>query len=453
MSHQVKAFVNLNKAFFLRFLTFFLSFSLSVIFIYQCITGYEKSSWNVTEWLINYEGGFVRRGLPGQLILFMYEGLNVNPYFLIIGLCAVSYITFVGIIFYHSQHKKFPNILLPSAFLLGGPIINDFWVRKDVTLLLFFISALYIIKSYRSVASVFAFNIIIVIAILCHETFGFWALSTLILVYTLSIPDKKQRSFLHKLSFSFGYFSPSIIVFLVCIYFKGNLDIANTIWASWEDITFPKTGLLDTVPPAAIHSLSWSLRQGMSLSFYLLVEFSYGIYVPVGIFFTLMSVYLLVSNSSEIKDVDNTKSRNKIFDSLIEKDILAKWLIIQFVLIFPLFILGWDYGRWIFIWCASSLSLFLILPLETHQGMRELGIWRVLTRVRQNTFRLIFGKLISRQLISQSPRKFQFLVLLFLFTGVSVTGWNLLTFIITSPLGIISQLLFLISRGSLGNLG
>jgi len=31
------------------------------------------NSWTVGEWLISYVGGFVRRGLPGELIHFIFD--------------------------------------------------------------------------------------------------------------------------------------------------------------------------------------------------------------------------------------------------------------------------------------------------------------------------------------------------------------------------------------------
>ena len=38
---------------------------------------FYDNSWTIGEWLISYKGGFVRRGLPGQIIHFIAE--NFNP--------------------------------------------------------------------------------------------------------------------------------------------------------------------------------------------------------------------------------------------------------------------------------------------------------------------------------------------------------------------------------------
>ena len=40
-------------------------------------TELKFGSWQLAEWLINYEGGFVRRGLAGQLLYWIGSGSNL----------------------------------------------------------------------------------------------------------------------------------------------------------------------------------------------------------------------------------------------------------------------------------------------------------------------------------------------------------------------------------------
>ena len=42
---------------------------------------FYDNSWTVGEWLISYEGGFIRRGLPGQIIFYLSSNLDINPIF------------------------------------------------------------------------------------------------------------------------------------------------------------------------------------------------------------------------------------------------------------------------------------------------------------------------------------------------------------------------------------
>lgn len=102
-------------------------------------SGYPKDSWQVTEWLINYQGGFVRRGLAGELLLRFYYCWGIEPYYVILTMCFILYLGLV-IFFYRAFRRAgLPLFLLPFVFFLGGPVLNDFWARKDVFLVWIFI--------------------------------------------------------------------------------------------------------------------------------------------------------------------------------------------------------------------------------------------------------------------------------------------------------------------------
>jgi len=44
---------------------------------------FYDNSWTVGEWLISYAGGFVRRGLPGELIHFISTQYSLGPIFIV----------------------------------------------------------------------------------------------------------------------------------------------------------------------------------------------------------------------------------------------------------------------------------------------------------------------------------------------------------------------------------
>ena len=57
------------------------------IFFSSILILYHKflypTDWTTSEWLINYHGGFVRRGLIGELLLLINQFLNLNPRYLV----------------------------------------------------------------------------------------------------------------------------------------------------------------------------------------------------------------------------------------------------------------------------------------------------------------------------------------------------------------------------------
>tara|TARA_B110000858_G_C17805117_1_gene477515 strand:+ start:114 stop:1268 length:1155 start_codon:yes stop_codon:yes gene_type:complete len=60
---------------------------ISLIFFFSIIILYNKflhpTDWTTSEWLINYHGGFIRRGLIGELLLQINQFININPRYLV----------------------------------------------------------------------------------------------------------------------------------------------------------------------------------------------------------------------------------------------------------------------------------------------------------------------------------------------------------------------------------
>jgi hypothetical protein len=444
--------VNLSKVLF--GFTILLALFVLTIFIGELLAGYDKGSWNITEWLINYESGFIRRGLSGQLIFNAYRYLNINPYNLIIGTCVVFYISLCIIITRAAYLKNFPIILLPATYILGGPIVNDFWVRKDVFLMLCFIAALNTLKSGVTVKRFFLVNFTCCIALLCHESFGFWALFALIFAHFIQTVNSSPA--IKRLGRSIAVFIPSIAIFLLCLYYKGNAEQANSIWNSWQNIRFPYNSSLNSMPPGAIFPLAWDLLTGITYYSNLIFTYSYGIYVPLGLTAGIISVYLIVAYSPLIGGflpAVYSKGIPEFKDLLFKRRVLSIWLLIQLCLIVPLFIVGIDYGRWIFLWVTSSVCLYLFLPVNAHQNLLKLvnyGAYNDLAKVFTIEKFLLSGE------ISIPGYRFQFkqgvkvlYVAAFFFIGVSVLSWDLRTFFLSSPLGIVRQFFHFIYYGSL----
>src|ERR1700761_3094784 len=88
-------------------------------------------SWSMTELLLNYGGGFVRRGLEGQILFVASSVTHIPENYLAI---AVSLLAFAAVYawFFVKGRDAVPQHLLVSAVLLGAPLYGDFVLRKDV---------------------------------------------------------------------------------------------------------------------------------------------------------------------------------------------------------------------------------------------------------------------------------------------------------------------------------
>ena len=101
----------------------------------------------MTEWLINFSGGFVRRGLPGEVIHWLATRSGVQANHLVILLSLAAYLAVLRFFFVRAR-GHFPLYLLLSPVLLGSAAYQDFIVRKDALGILLLIACL-VVYEYK----------------------------------------------------------------------------------------------------------------------------------------------------------------------------------------------------------------------------------------------------------------------------------------------------------------
>lgn len=333
----------------------FLLMAIFLRIISDIVKGYDRESWQITEWLINYQAGFVRRGLPGEIIYRLSALLDCSPYAIIIILSLLIYIVTVSIMVRLFKRSGFRLLPLLSPLLLGMPVFSHFWVRKDVFLILIFIGCLYLLRSgFRG--RLFILNLLICIAILSHESFTFWGLGG---IYILLVgQDKSLR--LHTFLVPALKLMPAWICMIFCFLYNGNATTVAAINESWADKFFPYSN--DQLDGAtAIDALAWTLSEGLRYSFSTFTTFSDGfIYAPIiwaltlFVFVMLMCTFVLIPQSTGNFLHGNTSADKS----------LIRCFAIQGILVIPLFILGLDYGRWMFLWGMSAVCIRLLIPGE-----------------------------------------------------------------------------------------
>lgn len=305
------------------------------------------SSWQITEWLINYQGGFVRRGLPGQVILHVSDFLGIHANYMVILISLLAYVFLIIYLIIKTRHK-FAALLIISPIVMGAPAYQDFIIRKDVLGIIFFLVCLKILFSKKkNIIKYFGLNLVAIIALLSHEAFFFFAIPAISVIIFQS-DSRPNDSLFKRVSYVLAVLSPSLLAFCMCVVHKGDPIIAHAINLSWIDLwksIEPNACCFDK-PNAAIDAIQWTTKQGLSLSYSLLFAFSMGIYVPLAWLVTIvMCGFFILSFSIKL---ENTEYRN-----------ILSTLIFQLVMIAPLFILGWDFGRWIFLWSTSAIILYI----------------------------------------------------------------------------------------------
>ena len=296
---------------------------------------YIDDSWTIGEWLINYQGGFIRRGLLGEGIYILCNVIKISPIFVIWLISIASYYLLLKLTIFESRNKVSSAFLLsPGIFL--APIIGDFLIRKDLLLLLMFLISLKLMKFKRP--NLIFLNLLNITGMLIHESFAIYALPIQYFIL------KRKYDCLKNNSYTFLYLLPSFGLFVFCLIFKGNQSQAISIHQSWlnKSFLFPFETFNYEIPLGAIDAMSWDFIKVLKILLEALTNFKGILWVPLAWITTtiVLASFFLGDNSG--------------------KDLKIKSFIMYFQF-FPFAILcfsGWDYGRWIFIWILSSILIY-----------------------------------------------------------------------------------------------
>ncbi|MCV6638840.1 hypothetical protein [Candidatus Albibeggiatoa sp. nov. NOAA] len=196
----------------------------------------DHHSWKMGDWLINYSGGWIRRGFLGEIFLNLSKLTHINP-----GIYAASaHIVFYFVYFLFSflLLRKQKNIV-PFALLIFSPFIftfqlNDFQggYRKEIIYfaVLSFIAWTRVSLNPQKFERVFILTLLIYpFAVLSHEML-FLFMPYIVLVYTF---DKKIT--VRLIGFIFLLVMPSFLAFIFSVQYQGSIEHTIAIQQSLAD--------------------------------------------------------------------------------------------------------------------------------------------------------------------------------------------------------------------------
>ena len=310
---------------------------------------FYDDSWTIGEWLISYAGGFVRRGLPGQIIHHISNVYFISP-ILIVWLFSVLALISLAILIIHSCKDSFQKSFLLSQLIILAPISENYLIRKDALLVLLYGLSLLALKKFNKekiskFSCILYVNLFSIIGILSHEAYGIWGLPSLIIIFYLLNRDIRKGIY-YSVFLSIFYLLPSIISFTLCWVFKGNIQHAQLIHESWQNLQdiIPTLGSLnESQPLGAIAGIGWGTSQIYISS--LFSQFNLFIFWHPGMWLLTIFIVLRLFIGKR-KDPFQSAKRSIVC--------------LQLIAFFPLFLFV-DIGRWIFMWLSSSALLFAFL--------------------------------------------------------------------------------------------
>lgn len=313
------------------------------------------SSFRISEWLINYEGGFVRRGLIGEVL---YLAFNIHSYdvkliILLINAGFFVWLTYIVIKVCNGLNMS----VIPSLVVFCGAMITFPEYRRDflVLTLCFYIFLLFtrhLSNGKRTIP--FSFIILTSLCILIHEPTFFFTVPLLAIIlwfsgdYNLSSPKKTLQ--LIKV-----FSVPIITMGLVCI-MKGTGNISYDIWTSWTPLfrTYPESNSLPCIGEGvAFLERKFPSTAGFHLELnYCIWGYSLTLCLQriFSVIITLFATYFLLTYNPYI----NLKNRTVIIN---KRTGIGLILLIQYFSMIPMFtILSCDFGRTI-LYCVISSTI------------------------------------------------------------------------------------------------
>lgn len=398
-------------------------FSLLVRFTIQLLASYDFEGWDFSEWLINYEGGFVRRGLTGEILFFFVRNLNVDLEWAIKIFCLFCFIV-VAVFFVKSFMKKgYSLYILPLHFFLGAHVVDwVYWYKRDHLMFILLILTLYgFSKIKKQSFRILIINLLLGVGLLVHEAFFFFSVPFLFLLF---FENYKNKGIIKSILLAILSLSPTLIIFFITVIFHGDLETAQSIWNSWVDVSNLQAASLTEHSHGALSSIGWSSKWAFRMHFaknFLSVD----LWVSSLLFWcvSLPTIYYIVTNALFVF------RKNKNIFSNTDKTLLSAILLFQFIFLIPMFtILSCDMGRIIFYWIASSFAIFLLIPKEKIIKLFPVPIIKHVIRINKGMTNIMY------------PTKSN-ITLLMLFTGAPIVGFTVINTIKTSVIFNVFQIL------------
>ena len=299
-------------------------------------------SYRIGDWLINYQDGFVRRGLIGQIIYRMSAD-GLSTIWLTYAIQCAIYILlsyYVLRLYYSTQRSKaWLLIIFSPAFIFLFPFYDPSgWYRKELLVYLPLVLLLFGLRAgVLRITYIWVALIVYILAVFSHEVASLTLIFFLYPLYSLSQQESRKESkqgskhqqLLYLLMMAFS--AVAIVGFIFSVAYPGGASAVDQICRSLS---------LREIDPAicggAIQYLSLDMHHGLREVW---DKIQTRQYLPIYVFLMLLSFVPILLSSWWKKRI--------------------VFLILGFIFLAPLFFIGMDWGRWVAIY--ASLIYLIVL--------------------------------------------------------------------------------------------
>ena len=326
----------------------FFSVILIVALIFQISKFYtfylEYSDWQYADWLINYQGGFIRRGLIGEILFktqnFLPLDLDILVLYFVIFLYLVLTIVLIKSVGYLENSKIDILIFLSPGFFLYPIMKSEIIGRKEIFLFallgLFVFFEKYVKDRYLLGITLF----IILVLSLTHTGLLFYSPYLLFLFFIIKVYRNKKLSFLE--IFIIATFL--LVIFLLIYFNTGSkaqvIEICNSIKNFVKNDCINRGQFLWLYSPV-IEYVDVKSRLNLSTNFVIYLTSLFFVFI-------FFSVKLYFAKFKSNNDLFNSTNPFLIF-------------FILFLCTIPIYVAGIDWGRYISMSYFSTYFIYIYL--------------------------------------------------------------------------------------------
>jgi len=303
----------------------------------------NNATYQFDSWMSNYQGGFVRRGIPGEIFYQIHNLLDIHLGWMIFIFVCFLYILFYFVFFLLIDRIKLDRIIIfaifsPLSFYF--PILNSKATgHKEIIFLLLLSVLCYFIPKIKKNEAKYIIIFISIFSGLSHEGLLFYSIY-LIIPYLLFFNFKSYKEILFNIT-------PIVLIILLLFstnyYFRGSekhvVDICNSlkVFVNTQCQTSGQIAHLGL-------SLEGYASQKISEHWYHDYFKIYGIGFILG-FLPLFILFYKMKLSNFSFCFSRINSLNFLFFPLI--------------MTFPIYLIGADWGRYLYISYTSSLIILI----------------------------------------------------------------------------------------------
>ena len=326
----------------------FFSGLLIATFIFQISKFYafylEYSDWQYADWLINYQGGFIRRGFIGEILFKTQNFLSLDLDILV--LCFVILLYLGLTIFLIKSVKYLENskidilIFLSPGFFLY-PIMNSQIIGRKEILLFVILGLSVFFEKYVKDRYLLGITLLIVLVLsLTHTGLLFYSPYLLFLFLIIKVHRNKKISF-----FEILIITTFLLIIFSLIYFNQGskvqvIEICSSIKNFVKDNCINRGQFLWLYSSIAEYAdVKSRLNLSTNLVIYLISLFFVFIFFSIKLYFAKF------------------KSNNNLLNSINPFVIFF----ILFLCTIPIYIVGIDWGRYISMSYFSTYFIYIYL--------------------------------------------------------------------------------------------